>query len=107
MASYGMNEGQKARTRVYLDDFKKNNGGCLLCQKKIAEYSFMPASADGKIQLQIYGLCLSHARHSDADELAEQEVAKILPIVQEGEINKPIFVEITFNPNGETLKFKV
>jgi hypothetical protein len=106
MSSLGMNEGQKARTRVYLDDFKKANGGCLLCQKKIAEYSFMPASSSGKIQLQIYGLCLSHARHADADELAEQHVKGILPTLQDEQPEKPVFVEITFDDGGETLKFK-
>ena len=105
--SLGMNEGQKARTRVYLDDFQKNNGGCLLCKKKITDFSFIPGNTpEGKIQLRIYGACTAHSQLSNVDELLEKKVEENLPkLVESQEFHKPILVEITFNDNGETLKY--
>ena len=44
---------------MYLDDFQKSNGGCLLCKKKISDFSFIPANTpEGKIQLRIYSACM-------------------------------------------------
>jgi len=100
-----MNEGQKVRTRMYLDDFKRKNGGCVICGRKINDYYFTPAETDGHPELRMYGSCTGHSMLSNSDQLLEEAVTNLLPTVSDGGEGKPTLVIVSFNTDGEDLKY--
>lgn len=108
--SQGMTEGQKARTRLYLDEFKENNGGCILCGRKVSDYYFTPAETDGHPELRMYGSCAGHSMLSNSDELLEEAVQQLL--LQSHTVNsadeiqgKPVLEVVVFQKDGEDLKY--
>lgn len=103
--SKGMSEGQKARTRMYLDEFKNKNGGCVICGRKISDYYFTPAESDGHPELRMYGSCAGHSMLSNSDEILEQAVTDLLPTMTEENAGKPVLVVVLFNQDGEELKY--
>ncbi len=102
--SKGMTEGQKVRTRMYLDEFKEGNGGCVICGRKVSDYYFTPAETDEKAELRMYGSCAGHSMLSNSDELLDQAVADLLPVAGE-KSGKPHLMVVVFNQDGEDLKY--
>ncbi len=102
--SKGMNEEQKSRTREYLQNFKENNGGCIICRKPISDFYFTPAEDNSHIELRMYGSCYGHSMLSNSDQLLEQAVAELLPKLQET-VDKPVLKIVSFNVDGEDLKY--
>lgn len=100
-----MNEGQKARTRTYLDEFKQKNGGCILCQRKISDYVCNPdVSEDGKVSLLIYGCCEYHNMISNSDRLIEEKVVELRTTAEaKDDPANVILMVVKYEDNGEEI----
>lgn len=99
----GMSEGQKLRTRMYLDNFKAKNGGCVICKKPISDFYFDPIQ-DGECNgLQMYGACVGHVMLSNSDDLIAKALKKLE--LSEKETENPRMVFVTFNEKDETIKY--
>jgi hypothetical protein len=102
----GMNEGQKVRTRAYLDEFKDKCAGCVICGRKVTgDYYFDPNVSDnGTTQLFVYASCAGHAMVSNSDDLLAEAVNGLRTAVTD-EADEPVLMIVSFLPSGEEVKY--
>lgn len=102
----GMSNAQKDRLRSYLDKFKKNNGGCILCQKKIDEqgYYYVPSEFQGTLELHVYGSCAAHTMLIESEEKMAMEVVRKRPEYKP-EHPKPVLMTVVYGKDAEDVLY--
>ena len=103
--SKGMSDEQKQRLRNYMDDFKNNNAGCVICQRKASEFHTMPEIVDGHIELYLYGACIGHTMISNSDAVLEAAVGKLKSDLLADKPANPRLVSVTYDVDREELRY--
>lgn len=100
----GMSAKQKDRLSSLLDNFKKKNGGCLLCGKKIEEYSCVPSEFAGRLELHMYGACHGHTVLVESEAKMESEVVRLREEYKP-KMENPRLLTVIYGPGDEEVKY--
>ncbi len=100
----GMTNEQKERLRGLLDNFKTNNGGCILCGKKIDQHFCVPSEFQGLLELHMYGACHGHTMLIESEAKMEAEVVRLRDEYKKN-MDKPKLMTVVYGKGEEEVKF--
>ncbi len=100
----GMTNEQKENLRKLLDGFKTNNGGCILCGKKIDQHFCVPSELNGLLELHMYGACSGHTMLIESEAKMEAEVVRLREEYKKS-MDKPKLMTVVYGKGEEEVKF--